>query len=50
MVRTPYRCGIFFCVLFPESLRGAERPEHLILLFLAYHDFDSILQPSQLNY
>ena len=31
----------YFPTLYPpESLRGAERREHLILLFLACHDFD----------
>jgi hypothetical protein len=44
-----YGCEIFSYVLSPESLRGAEGREHLILLFLACHDFDFNLEQHQLN-
>ena len=44
-----YRCGILFYVLSLESLRGAERREHLIWLFLACHTFDSNLEQCKLN-
>lgn len=35
-----YCCGMFSRILFPESLRGAESREDIVLLSLAYHGFN----------